>query len=137
MCPGSLSPKKEVELRALNPLLKQGFAPLCPCHDRYLTLFTRGKKTGRLLCFCCSFCFRGQTQGCRKCLNCSPPMSWGFPGGSVSEESICNAGDRLQHRRPSFNPWVRKIPWRRKWRPTQVFLPGESHGPRNLVGYSA
>ena len=44
MCPGSLFPKKEVELRALNPLLKQGFAPLCPCHDRYLTLFTRGKK---------------------------------------------------------------------------------------------
>jgi len=27
-----------------------------------------------------------------------------------------------------FNPWVRKIPWRRKWQPTPVFLPGESHG---------
>ena len=34
--------------------------------------------------------------------------------------------------RPGFNPWVRKIPWRRKWRPTPVFLPGESHEQRNL-----
>ena len=35
-----------------------------------------------------------------------------------------------------FNPWVRKIPWRRKWQPTSVFLPGKSHGQRSLVGYS-
>ena len=35
-----------------------------------------------------------------------------------------------------FDPWVRKIPWRRKWQPTPVFLPGKSHGQRNLVGYS-
>jgi len=35
-----------------------------------------------------------------------------------------------------FNPWVRKIPWREKWQPTPVFLPGESHGQRSLVGYS-
>ena len=39
-------------------------------------------------------------------------------------------------RRPRFNPWVRKIPWRRKWQPTPVLLPGESHGQRSLVGYS-
>ena len=35
-----------------------------------------------------------------------------------------------------FNSWVRKIPWRRKWLPTPVFLPGESHGQRSLAGYS-
>ena len=35
-----------------------------------------------------------------------------------------------------FDPWVRKIPWRRKWQPTPVFLPGESHGQGSLVGYS-
>ena len=35
-----------------------------------------------------------------------------------------------------FDPWVRKIPWRRKWQPTPVFLPGKSHGQRNLKGYS-
>ena len=35
-----------------------------------------------------------------------------------------------------FDPWVRKIPWSRAWQPTPVFLPGESHGRRSLVGYS-
>ena len=39
-------------------------------------------------------------------------------------------------RRQGFNPWVRKIPWRRKWQPTAVFLPGKSHGQRSLEGYS-
>ena len=39
-------------------------------------------------------------------------------------------------KRHGFNPWVRKIPWRRKWQPTPVFLPGKSHGQRSLVGYS-
>ena len=35
-----------------------------------------------------------------------------------------------------FDPWVRKIPWRRKWQPTPVFLPGKSHRQRSLAGYS-
>ena len=34
------------------------------------------------------------------------------------------------------NPWIGKIPWRRKWKPTLVFLPGESHGQRSLAAYS-
>ena len=38
--------------------------------------------------------------------------------------------------RPRFHPWVGKIPWRRAWQPTPVFLPGESRGQRSLVGYS-
>jgi len=38
--------------------------------------------------------------------------------------------------RPGFNPSVRKIPWRRKWQPTAVFLLEEFHGQRSLVGYS-
>ena len=42
----------------------------------------------------------------------------------------------MQCRRPRFDPWVRKIPWRRKWQPTPVFLPGKSHGQRSMVGYS-
>ena len=41
-----------------------------------------------------------------------------------------------QCRRHGFDPWVGKIPWRRKWQPTPVFLPGESHGRRGLAGYS-
>ena len=42
----------------------------------------------------------------------------------------------MQYRRPRFDPWVGKIPWRREWLPTPVFLPGSFHGQRNLVGYS-
>jgi len=34
------------------------------------------------------------------------------------------------------DPWVRMIPWRRKWQPTLVFLPEKSHGQRSLAGYS-
>ena len=53
----------------------------------------------------------------------------GFPSGLDGKESAYNTGDR-------FNPWVQKIPLRREWQPTLVFLPGESHGQRSLVGYS-
>ena len=42
----------------------------------------------------------------------------------------------MQEMQRRFNPWVRKISWRREWLPTPVFLPGESHGQRSLVGYS-
>ena len=35
-----------------------------------------------------------------------------------------------------FDPWVRKLPWRRAWPPTSVFLSGESHGQRSLAGFS-
>ena len=41
----------------------------------------------------------------------------------------------LQCRRCEFNPWVGKIPWRRKWQTTPVFLPKNSHGQRSLEGY--
>ena len=53
----------------------------------------------------------------------------GFPGGSVVK-------NLLQCMRPGLNPWVGKIPWRRAWQPTPVFLPGESHGQRSLAGCS-
>ena len=53
-----------------------------------------------------------------------------LPGGSDSK-SVC-----LQCRRPGFDPWVRKIPRRKKWQPTPVLLPGKSHGQRSLVSYS-
>ena len=48
----------------------------------------------------------------------------------MGKESTCNAGDT------AFDPWLRKMPWRRKQPPTPVCLPGESHGQRNLAGYS-
>ena len=42
-----------------------------------------------------------------------------------------NAGDRS-----AFDPWVRKIPWSRKWQTTPIVLPGKFHGQRSLLGYS-
>ena len=42
----------------------------------------------------------------------------------------------LQYGRPGFDPWVGKIPWRRAWQLTLVFLPGESQGQRGLAGYN-
>ena len=88
----------------------------------------------------------------------------GFPSSSADKESSCNAADPslfpepgrslgegigplqcslaslvvqkicLQSRRPEFNPWVRKIPWRREQVPPPVFCPGEFHGQRSLAG---
>ena len=75
-----------------------------------------------------------------------------FEGEIATVENVCVyrhlmdliraslVAQRLKHlptmRGPGFNPWVGKVPWRRKWQPTPVFLPGESHGWRSLVGYS-
>ena len=56
---------------------------------------------------------------------------WCFPsGGASGKESTC------QCKKQGSNPWIRKIPWRRAWLPSPVFLPGESHGQRSLAGYS-
>ena len=60
-------------------------------------------------------------------------ISGGFPGGAGGKDPTCQCRRR---KRLGFNPWVGKIPWRRKWQPTPVCLPGESHGQRSLAGYS-
>ena len=49
---------------------------------------------------------------------------------------VKNPSANLGDMRLRFDPWVRKIPWRRAWLPTPVLLPGESHGQRSLEGYS-
>ena len=49
-------------------------------------------------------------------------IAWGSPRGDNGRESVCQCRRR---KRPGFNPWVGKIPWRRAWQPTAVFLPGE------------
>ena len=51
----------------------------------------------------------------------------------VVRNSPANAGDLKDE---GFDPWVGTIPWRKKWKPTPAFLPGESHEQGNLVGYS-
>ena len=57
-------------------------------------------------------------------------LSTGFPGGSDGKASACNVGD------PSSIPGSGRVPWRRKWQPTPVLLPGKFYGLRSLVGYS-
>ena len=59
-----------------------------------------------------------------------PYVIYGLPRWLSGKESVC------QCRRPGFGSWVGKIPWRRKWQPTPVFLPGKFHGQRSLVGCS-
>ena len=55
----------------------------------------------------------------------------GFPDGASGKEPTCQC---RRHKRRGFDPWVEKIPWRRAWQPTPVFLPGESRGLRSLAG---
>ena len=61
---------------------------------------------------------------------CRKYIQNGLPRWLSGKESSC------QSRRHWFDPWVRKIPWRRKWQPTPVFLPGESQGQRSPASHS-
>ena len=57
----------------------------------------------------------------------------GFPGSGSAVRNCLQCG---RHRRRGFDPWAWKMPRRRAWQPTPVFLPGASHGLSSLVGYS-
>ena len=59
---------------------------------------------------------------------------WDLPGWSAGKEPACQCR-RLK--RCGFDPWVGRIPWRRKWQLTPVFLPGKFHGQKSLAGYSS
>ena len=64
------------------------------------------------------------------------PKSWkfgGLPGDASGKESSCQC---RRHKRHSFDLWVGKIPWSRKWQPVPVFLPGKFQGQRSLTSYS-
>ena len=66
---------------------------------------------------------------------CSWPfiLATGVPGDTVGKKKFVCQCRRCQ--RCGLDPWVRKIPWNRKWQPTPVILPGKFHGQRSLVGY--
>ena len=53
--------------------------------------------------------------------------------GTSGSASTCQCSRLKRH---GFNFCMGKVPWRRKWQPTPVFLPGKSHGRRRLMGYS-
>jgi len=62
-----------------------------------------------------------------------PSICTSFPGGASGKELDCQCRG---HKGCGFDPWVGKIPWRRAWQPTPVFLPAESQGQSSLAGYS-
>ena len=100
------------------PALSQKQAPECQ-RPRSLGVGTDTGLTAPLLSVPVSWSERPGVTNCRG-LAC-------WPSG---EESAC------QRRRHGFDPWMGTIPWRRKWPPTPVFLPGKSRGQRSLVGHS-
>ena len=57
----------------------------------------------------------------------------GLPRWLSGKESACQC---RKHKKLRFDSLAGKIPWKRKWKPTLVFLPGKSHGQRSLAGYS-
>ena len=64
-------------------------------------------------------------------------IHWFSSGAVVKKESAMFAEVACRRcRRLRFNPWIRKLSWKRNWLPTPVLLPGKSHGQRSLVGYS-
>jgi len=76
------------------------------------------------------------------------PLSMGFPRkeywNSFALSSslgfpwlLCDKEPACQCRRCEFDPWVEKIPWRRKWQSIPIFFPGKSHRQRSLVDYSS
>ena len=70
---------------------------------------------------------------CSKNIRKSKRDQNGLPRRCSGKESACQ---RRRCKRCRLNPRVEKIPWRRKWQPTPVLLPGEFHGQRSLVDYS-
>ena len=57
----------------------------------------------------------------------------GFPGDAGGKEPACQCRRCKRYR---FDPWVKKMPWRRNWQSSLIFLPGELHGQRSLAGYN-
>ena len=65
------------------------------------------------------------------CISSNKDKNGFFLVAQLVKSPSANAGDTKTHR---FDPWAGKIPWRRKWQPTPVFLPGKFHGQRWLAG---
>ena len=70
----------------------------------------------------------------------SSVLAWRIPGtgeaGGLPSMGSHRVGHNWSNLAAAAVAWVRKIPWRRKWQTTLVFLPGEFHGQRSLVGYN-
>ena len=101
--------------------------------------------------FCLAHCPWGSYGNLQRGLSTSPPafgcyhyflipavppeafIALSFPGGASGKEPVCQC---RRFKRCGFDPGVWKIPWRRKWQSSPIFLPGESHGQKSLMSYS-
>ena len=113
---------------------------LCWCNQieqRRLEDFSDGPVTETPWCWC-----RGpgsiSGQGTRSRMPqlkilCATTKTWWSQIGARDKELACQC---RRYKRRGFDPWIRKVPWRRAWQVTPVFLPEESHGQRSLAGYS-
>ena len=92
---------------------------------------TQGSNPGLL--HCRQTLYRLSHQGSQRYISCPKAGCRGFPGGASGKES---AHQFRRHKKCRFDLGVRKMPWRKAWQPTPVFLSGQSHGQRSLMGYS-
>ena len=104
------------------------------CHALLQGIFpTQGSNAGLTHCRGILYCLSHEvspTYHVWEAINSLVCLKLGFPHGSVLKNSSANAGDQ------GSIPGSGRPPWRRKWQPIPVFLPGKSHGQRNLVCYS-
>ena len=122
--------------------LTQGLNPhLCLLHCRRI-LLPLSHRRNPLFLELSLLMIQGRLSWLQTCLEESP-VAFPFSRGSSQPRDLtqvsCIAGGFFTNwamTEQGFNPWVRKIPWRRKWQPTPGLLPGKFHGWRNLVGYS-
>ena len=82
----------------------------------------------------CAFHEACCNKGCVYYIYILDTIFWVSQVALVVKNTAAKAGDVKEH---GFHPWVGKIPWRRAWQHTQVFLPRESHGQRRLVDYNS
>ena len=135
-----------LDCRATHTKEQLKWPHVCSPHNQ-----KEGKKTSNYLCQMKGKNVSHMARGLCEKLNSLVRMDWHAPRSMLpwplcdifwrvgckwasqvvqSKESTCPC------RRPGFDPWVRKIPWRRKWQLTPVFFPGKFHGQRSLAGYS-
>ena len=118
-----------------------GSALGCPCgsawSQMFVILWPRVKKQfllGRDLCGKISS-VKEQDKSPKHILGFCFDMAYVGPhSGTSGKEPTCQC---RRYKTRGFDPWVRKILWNREWQPTPVFLPGNSHGQRSLVGHSS
>ena len=121
--------KKANKTKRMTSKLKTGMGSFCYCE----------------LCVCVSLCLCicdsclplwNVIQEERECLTSSWPsidIVSGFPAGASGKDPACQC---RRHKRQVFSPWVGRIPWRRAWQPTSIFMPGDARGQSSLAGYS-